>query len=129
MKWPAILLVLLAGCVTPGHVGPCGVNEPSDAGHLTYDLDPSLSADYSIGNGTIGFLQVADGQQNPTPNTREESVPFSDDGCVWFTVPDGIYNLNILIPNNAEGARGFFEEDVRVLARGDFNFTLGFHNG
>lgn len=128
MKWIILVVVLLAGCASPQNVGACGLNEPANAGHLIYDLDDSL-AEYTIGNGTISFLQVADANKNPTPTTVAETAEFSEDGCVWFTVPDGIYHLNILIPNNVEGERGFLEEDVRVLAKGDFNFTLGFHNG
>lgn len=122
-----LVFAVLAGCVSSAQVGTCGIDQPRDAGTLTYRLDASL-ADYELANGTVGFLQVADANKQTTPESVEQIAHMSENGCVWFTVPDGVYHLLIKIPHD-HGEQEFFEFDERVLARGDFNFTLGYHNG
>lgn len=123
------LVLFLAGCAAPAQLGPCGEGEPSTAGHLRYALDDSLSSDYALANATLTFLQVADLDEQPTPSTSNIEGQPNADGCIWYTVEDGYYHVTIVIPNNDEEGRGFFEETPYKLVGDDHNLTLGFHNG
>ncbi|MGB1696886.1 MAG: hypothetical protein ACPHK8_00635 [Thermoplasmatota archaeon] len=123
------LALLVAGCTAPAQLGPCGEGEPTGAGHLRYALDDSLSRDYALRNATVTFLQVADINERPTPNTSNVEGRTNANGCIWYTLEDGYYHVTIVIPNNEAGGKGFFEETPYKLVGDDHNLTLGFHNG
>lgn len=123
----ALLLIGLSGCVAP-LAGPCG-GGPSDAGHLRYSLDESLASNYTLGDGNVSFLQVADINERPTPTTENVNADLNDEGCAWYNLPHGFYHVTVRIPHNEAGERSFFEENPLKLQNDDHQFELGFHNG